>query len=262
VQVDLNFIAPSAEQVCLDMTVGPARSLPLERHAVSLHDAAQDDDPRTSLRTRGFAALPFDVAAVAPAAPGSSGRFCDAVCKAIAEVTGARRVRVSQPTLVGRRGDADDQYRPVDVCHADYTAASAAERIAELDPQGSARLLERRFAVYNVWWLASAPPQDRPLALCDANSVAAADLVNGSAMAYDTRGEAREFGSVALFRYNPRQQWYWYPELRSDRLLVFAGFDSDPGYASLVPHTAFVNPACPPGTPTRESIECRCFALW
>ena len=46
------------------------------------------------------------------------------------------------------------------------------------------------------------------------------------------------------------------------RLLVFAGHDSDPARASQVPHSAFVNPQCPPGTPTRLSVECRCFAYW
>lgn len=263
-RAQLNFARPAAGAIHLDLTVGPAGTVPYEPHEVSLRDAAPGDgDPRAALRERGFTAMPFPGgAAVASDHPGWRERFGKAVLGAVKDLTGARRIVLVAPTVVRRRGDGDGRVTPITICHADYTAASAAGRIAQLDPPHGAELLARRFAIYNVWWLESEPPQDRPLALCDPASVAAADLLAGTGAAYDTRGDKRDFGEIALFRHNPRQEWYWYPELRPDRLLVFAGYDSDPGHASLVPHTAFANPDCPPGAGTRRSLECRCFALW
>jgi hypothetical protein len=43
---------------------------------------------------------------------------------------------------------------------------------------------------------------------------------------------------------------------------VFRSFDSDPARAEQVPHSAFVNEACPPGAPPRTSIEIRMFAFY
>jgi hypothetical protein len=87
-------------------------------------------------------------------------------------------------------------------------------------------------------------------------------MTPGNAVVHNTDGVARSFGEIALYRYSPRQRWHWYPELKSDRLLLFAGHDSDARFASQVPHGAFSNPTCPPETPTRVSVECRLFAYW
>ena len=43
---------------------------------------------------------------------------------------------------------------------------------------------------------------------------------------------------------------------------VFTTFDSDPTRPHQVAHTAFTDPGCPPGTPTRASVELRALALW
>ena len=263
-QAILTFIRPTAGPTHLDMTLGSAGALPIERREVSLQDAAAGDrDPGASLRDRGFTAMPFaEGSGIDADADDWRERFAQAALDALLDFTGAEKMILVAPALVQRRGAGDGSLKPVGVCHADYTAASATARIAQLESKHGPGLLERRFAVYNLWWLASEPPQDWPLALCDASTVAAADVTVGSAQAYDRSGEPRDFGEIALFRYNPRQHWFWYPELRSDQLLVFAGFDSDAANASMVPHSAFSNPACPSGTGTRRSIECRCFALW
>jgi hypothetical protein len=118
-----------------------------------------------------------------------------------------------------------------------------------------------RFAAYNVWWLARPGPQDRPLALCDASTIAAADLQVGGARV-TAPDESQVENEVAFQRFSARHRWYWYSKLGPDRLLVFCGFDSDASTPSMVSHSAFANSECPADAPPRVSVECRCFAFW
>ena len=43
---------------------------------------------------------------------------------------------------------------------------------------------------------------------------------------------------------------------------VFRSFDSAPGHAEQVPHSAFVNESCPASAPPRASVEVRVFAFY
>jgi hypothetical protein len=47
-----------------------------------------------------------------------------------------------------------------------------------------------------------------------------------------------------------------------DEVIVFKSHDSDPTRARRVAHTAFTDPMCPPGVPTRASVEMRALALF
>ena len=47
-----------------------------------------------------------------------------------------------------------------------------------------------------------------------------------------------------------------------DEVLVFKAHDTDIRRAGRVPHTAFTDPTCPPGTPTRASVEMRGLAFF
>jgi hypothetical protein len=47
-----------------------------------------------------------------------------------------------------------------------------------------------------------------------------------------------------------------------DEVIVFKSHDSDPTRTSRVPHSAFTDPTCPPGVPTRASVEVRALALF
>ena len=63
-------------------------------------------------------------------------------------------------------------------------------------------------------------------------------------------------------RYSPRHRWCYYSGMTRDEALVFKTSDSDPGEPPNVPHTAFNDPSCPKGVPTRVSIEMRACAYW
>jgi hypothetical protein len=62
--------------------------------------------------------------------------------------------------------------------------------------------------------------------------------------------------------HNPGHRWCWFRDMTADEVLVFKTHDSDPERAHRVAHTAFTDPTCPPGTPTRASVEIRALALF
>jgi hypothetical protein len=183
------------------------------------------------------------------------------------ELTGARRV-IMMRGAVARFGERSSRYRssfnsrPARFTHVDYTERSAPGLLQRLlstaapdfKPQG-------RYAGYNVWRVLSEPPQDVPLAVCDARSVQTGDLVPADAV-FDAPG-APEFSFEAyLVRYNPRHRWSYFPDMTVDETLVFKAYDTDSSQPLRVPHCAFDDPDCPQGVSPRASIEVRGFAFF
>jgi len=150
--------------------------------------------------------------------------------------------------------------RPVCFVHIDISDSTAAAFTELWRPKNHGRPV-RRFAHYNVWRVLSPPPQDMPLALCDARSVSPLDLVEADAM-MDIPGK-RESSYIGLVvRYNPRHRWSYFPDMNRDEVLIFKTHDSDPRQPSHVPHSAFNDPGSPPEADPRASIEMRGIAFW
>ncbi len=152
--------------------------------------------------------------------------------------------------------------KPARYPHADNTDTSAQglmELIAmfadDLHPESHSR-----WALYNMWRAVTPPPQDFPLAVCDARSVRAADEVTVTAVSKERAGEIVHDTTGYLF--SDAHRWHYYPDMTSDEVIVFKAHDSDPLRAGRVPHTAFTDPTCPPGGPTRASVEMRGLALF
>ncbi len=102
------------------------------------------------------------------------------VQRLIQAVSGASRVVVFDHTL--RTGDlAERETRkirePVLWAHNDYTEWSGPQRVREILPDEAEQLLRHRFAIIQVWRAINQPIQSNPLALADARSVAASDLL-------------------------------------------------------------------------------------
>ena len=170
----------------------------------------------------------------------------------VADLTGATHVHVFDHTRRKRAADAARQ--PSTRAHVDYTAASAPRRLRDLI--GDPDLLTRPFAFINVWRPIRHPAQDWPLALCDARSVTPGDLVATDIIYPDRRGE------IYGLTYNPRQCWWYAPDMALDEALLIKCYDSRPDVARFTPHTAFEHPRTPPGAPPRESIEFRTIAFF
>ena len=117
-----------------------------------------------------------------------------------------------------------------------------------------------RWAAYNMWRATSGPPQDIPLAVCDARSISAHDEVVVTAVTEEQSGEIRH--DTTGYHFSENHQWWYYKDMTQEEVLIFKAHDSDPHTPSRVPHSAFDDPSCPAGVPTRSSIETRAFAFF
>lgn len=182
-------------------------------------------------------------------------------------VTGGRRayvfdhvVRKREPdrkaVSFGRKG-ADGRPAVNGRIHNDYTEESGRRRCAmEVADAGEAGSV-RRHVIVNVWRSIAGPVRDTPLAVCDARSVAAHDLVTGE-LRYPGR-----VGEIYHARYSDRHRWYYFSEMDRNEALIFKQYDSMvSGVARFVPHAAFDLPSIPAGTPLRESVEARCLVTF
>ena len=179
----------------------------------------------------------------------------------VRELTGATKVVAIRMPFVRRnkrpRGpDSGAASGPIRFAHGDFVGGSFwPHALATLGPRRPGR-----YAVYNVWRVLSPPPQDAPLALCDLGSISPGDRRLAEAI-NDPPGEPATSEPFALLRNNPRQRWYYYPDMDPDEALVFKSFDTA-SKGSGVPHAAFDDPRCPAGTRCRESIDVRVFAYF
>jgi hypothetical protein len=150
--------------------------------------------------------------------------------------------------------------RPARLIHTDISDSTVSALKESWRPGENGRSV-RRYAHYNVWRVLTPPPQDIPLAVCDARSVSTSDLVDADLIT-DTPGTLESSIVIVLLRYSPCHRWWYFSNMDRDEVLIFKSYDSDLDQPRQVPHTAFKNPACPPGIAPRASIEMRVTAFW
>ncbi|KAK1753852.1 hypothetical protein QBC47DRAFT_429241 [Echria macrotheca] len=129
----------------------------------------------------------------------------------------------------------------------------------------------KRFVISSFWRTFSAPPQDCPLAVCDARSVRDDEGTPNVLWVVDRIPETEEEMlapmdddaqlAAAIFRHNPDHRWWYFSGMRRDEALLFKFHDSDRSVGWRVPHSAFWD-ASFEGANVRESIECRSIAFW
>lgn len=153
--------------------------------------------------------------------------------------------------------------KPARYPHADNTDQAAIEGAGMLASLlgGVDLAAVPRWAMFNMWRAVTSPPQDFPLAVCDARSVALGDEITVTAVTLERRAGLIRHDTTG-YRSNPAHRWHYFRDMTRDEVLVFKAHDSDPARAGRVPHTAFTDPSCPPGTPTRASVETRALALF
>ena len=154
---------------------------------------------------------------------------------------------------------------PVAAVHNDYTERSGPRRAREiLTERGRGDLVDRRYAFVNLWRPLVGPVQDMPLAVCDARTVRAEDIVNTPIHHFvesDLRHPSHS-GEIQSLRHAPRHVWYWFSDMQPDEALLLKCYDSaTDGRARFMPHTGFEHPACPPDHIPRESIEARTLVI-
>lgn len=179
----------------------------------------------------------------------------------VRQATGASRVVVFDHTL--RRSDVAQDSRfsgaarpPAARAHVDQTVASGPQRVRDVMGEQAEALLQKRAAIINVWRPIHHPARAWPLALGDARSIEAADLVATDLVFAHRKGE------IYGLAHNPAQRWLYIPDLQTDEAILIKCWDSDASVARFAPHTGFEDPTTPAGTPPRESIEFRTIAFF
>jgi hypothetical protein len=271
VESRVNYIGQMSERPRYHAKDDSRDNLTLDPRVVRIEDARLWTQP-PSLSREGFALFPHkssslglrDVQEMARVRALETERLLLDLTGADAVVFGTpavRRFARISPEEVGLI-DSGKLYntRALRFVHADVSD-SAAAMFAKLWLSKIHHRPVRRFAYYNVWRVLSPPPQDAPLALCDSRSVSQSDLVEADAV-MDHPGKRETSYAGLVIRYNPRHRWAYFSDMRSDEVIVFKQHDSDPGQPGQVPHSAFHNPACPPGAVPRASVEMRGVALW
>lgn len=161
------------------------------------------------------------------------------------------------------------------VIHTDFTGSKSAEkfyRAAANIPEG----VKVRFVLLNTWRNISEvdPVYNNALACCDASSISKDELVRVDELLKPGAACQDYDGSVQAHRecaeqyrltaeHAERHQWYYFPHMRKNEVLMFKQFDSDPTQTSRFTfHTSFVDENVKADLPPRESIETRAMAIF
>lgn len=183
------------------------------------------------------------------------------------------------PAIV-RNPDAalkSNDYAPIEFAHSDYTEQyvdmirdTEHPYHAILKPSmvrarlSAEQLIDaKRVLTLQLWRNTGPQLMDHPLALCDATTVPRSQLSAFRVESYG--GVEAQFDSFVMSppAENVANDWYCYPEMEKDEVLLFRAFDSDcvtTGAPFWTPHTAFRDPRS--ANSPRSSIEMRAICIF
>jgi hypothetical protein len=261
VQSTLSYLAETGERPFYYQYEPPAgaawRNTKGDRRPVAIHDG-RTLEPAPTLDREGFELVHFESVTESFGAGAIPGYYTEVEALVKAE-TGALRVVAFDHNLRSsargvRRGDGPNE--PVRFPHNDYTESSGPQRVRDLLPDEADRLLQRRFAVINVWKPIGWPVEVAPLAVCDARTIGPGDLVETDLLYRDRKGE------VYSMRFAAAHRWYYFPLMRPDEAMLLKCYDSARDRARFTAHSAFDDPTSPADARSRESIEVRTLAFF
>jgi len=214
-----------------------------------------------SLDRQGFVLTRHDTAVVDFRDPQEIARvYYPEMESLVKAATGAARVHVFDHNLRvdgGVERAARDRSTPVRMVHNDYTAKSGPQRVRDLMGDEADALLQKRFAIVNVWRPIAGPVETAPLALADSRSIQPGDLVPLDLVYPDRTGEIYNAG------FNPAHRWFAFPAMERHEAVLIKGYDSKTdGRARFTLHTAFDDPNSPSDAKPRRSIEVRTLAFF
>jgi hypothetical protein len=260
----LNYLAeatPKPVNYAYDPPAGvPSRSGKYVQQSVAIRNG-REILGKLSLDTNGFVLIEHETAVKDFYDPEEvKSVYYPEVERLLKRVTGAERVAVFdhivRNPVLAERGEKGAR-GPAKFVHNDYSFKSAPRRVRDHLPEEADRLLMNRLAEINVWRAIRGPIESSPLALCDARSLGAEDVVPMDLVYRDRVGET--FG----FLYNPKHRWYYFPRMERNEAILLKCYDSmDDGRARFTAHTSFEDPNSPLNAAPRESIEVRALVFW
>jgi len=175
-------------------------------------------------------------------------------------------------------GKAEANWAPVQVSsyaskvHTDFTGSKSAEKFCRAAgiPEG----VRARYVLINAWRNISDtdPVYNQPLACLDSTSITDQEMVRvNEQLKHGARCQFRDGMSTndcaEQYRLTAERaaehEWFYYPHMRKDEVLLFKQFDSDPSRSSRFTfHSSFSDPDVPAHLPKRESVEVRAMAIF
>ena len=112
------------------------------------------------------------------------------------------------------------------------------------------------FAFYNLWRPIVNTVEKDPLVIMDASTLERADIID-----YYPTPEG-ENGSAAVPLFNPKQRFYYVPQMRTNEVLLLKQLDTRPDKALVAPHTSFQDPTAAADAVERQSIDIRFMCIF
>jgi hypothetical protein len=174
----------------------------------------------------------------------------------VVKYTGADKVIVFDHTIRiddPNEADARKVRNPVRNMHNDFTINSVAQRVRDLLPKEEAEeRLKKRYGSINIWRPIVGPVETAPLTICGWDSLEQQNLIPAERRYQD------RIGGVLHLSYNPNQEWFYFPKMTTDEVVILKCFDSlNDGTAKWTAHGSFQPPVTPKNARPRQSIEIR-----
>lgn len=203
---------------------------------------------------------------------GPDSAYAAEMAQAVAAITGADLVLPMGGMIRTSGLTSATMQPPAAEAHVDFTTRSAAmvaERVyRKALPEGAGY---DRFICFSFWRVLSPPPQDMPLALCEAGSVRdeegtantkvdVDEIPVGDALFAPIEGE-ENMVAATIFHHSPDHRWWYFPDMTTDEAIFIKFHDSDHSRAWRCPHTAFRDSSRPDAN-ERRSMEFRGVAYF
>lgn len=120
-------------------------------------------------------------------------------------------------------------------------------------------LLSRRWAAFNIW-KPIAPVEKFPLAVCDARTVFADDLIPTDVGTRPGEPLLPKTGLGLVF--NPKQRWFYFSDMTAKEALVLKMWDSESHRPQWAAHSAFEDPNSKKDASPRVSLDARFIAFY
>ena len=206
------------------------------------------------------------------------------VGEAVKTLTGATRV-ATLGWMVRTSGDLTRFKRDAaGYTHSGGVQPPAGEARVDMTPDRAERLARHtyertfpggtgyaRFIASSFWRAFSDPPQDTPLAVCDARTVHAEEGTTNTMFVVDKipdettmlgpMANEDQVPGAAIFHFNPAHRWWYFSRMTREEAIFLKFHDSDRARACRTPHTAFRDPTFPDAK-SRHSIEFRSIAYF
>jgi hypothetical protein len=188
--------------------------------------------------------------------------YWDETIPVIQARSGARDVLPLHASTVrySEKANRDGWMTPAGWAHVDYGAAETEVQLRETLERTEREIAPfSRYVLYQTWRVLSDPPQDYPLAICNWRTVTPTDIVPLEYTVHTDDGDVIVQSQAS--RHSDRHEWWYFPDLTVDDLLLFVGFDSSaPDFPSSL-HVSFEDPTVHDPVP-RASVETRFFGLF